>query len=469
MVTTEQLLDRYGNAPLNARYWTTFGLLSIGQALDFFDFFMVGFLMAVLGPQWHMTFGQTSVILLAAGVGAIAGALVWGTLADSWGRKKLIVYGTFICALGAAGIALVPDGNWVLFALLRFAVGFGLAGSATPTIALLVEYTPTRHRTFITSFLIVFNSVGSLSASFAAATLLSSIGWRGIAAIGIAPAILGIAIWFFVPESARWLASRGRFREARDNVAATLGVPASEIAVPTVAPPAPRPAGLRELYGDPRRFWLTLVTWTGAATALYGVYLWGPSIIALLLNISPKAAAGYFVYVSLVGVIAKILFSVLPQWLGRHRCGEIMGYGGAIALFAAGWFHSAFVFGFPAFVLLIMAGDLFFEGGLANMAPYAVEVFGVRRGARASGLAQAGNGIGKILGPICLALIAGTNNFVTPKATADAVFPAFVFLAGCSLAVGLAFSLIPIETSGKTLEQDVSEAGGRHAVGARPI
>jgi len=81
-------------------------------------------------------------------------------------------------------------------------------------------------------------------------------------------------------------------------------------------------------------------------------------------------------------------------------------------------------------------------------------VFGVRLGARAVGLQQAANAIGKIIGPVILALIAGTSNYVTPQATEAAVFPAFVFFAICSLAVGLCFTLIPMETHGKPLQMD---------------
>jgi putative MFS transporter len=71
--------------------------------------------------------------------------------------------------------------------------------------------------------------------------------------------------------------------------------------------------------------------------------------------------------------------------------------------------------------------------------------------ARGVGLAQAANGVGKIMGPLCLALIAGTSNLITPKATIDAVTPAFLFLAACGLAIGVAFSLLGVETHGKPL------------------
>jgi putative MFS transporter len=81
--------------------------------------------------------------------------------------------------------------------------------------------------------------------------------------------------------------------------------------------------------------------------------------------------------------------------------------------------------------------------------------------ARASGLGQAANGGGKIVGPLSLALIAGTNNVVATQATMDAVFPAFIFLAVCGLATGLAFTFLVPETHGRPIPQD---AGGTPAL-----
>src|SRR5439155_18129287 len=74
----EDLVELYDRAPLNPRYWISIALGVTTSVFDFFDFFIVGFLVAVLAPQWHLTFGQTSVMLLSAGIGAIVGALAWG-------------------------------------------------------------------------------------------------------------------------------------------------------------------------------------------------------------------------------------------------------------------------------------------------------------------------------------------------------------------------------------------------------
>jgi Sugar (and other) transporter len=121
--------------PLNARYWSIFGLLSLVGIVDFFDFFSVGFLVAVIGPQWHLTYGAAAAILLGGGIGAILGSLAGGAFGDLWGRKAMVVGATFICAFGGAAIAVIPNGAWVLFAVLRFLVGFGLGASSFATIA----------------------------------------------------------------------------------------------------------------------------------------------------------------------------------------------------------------------------------------------------------------------------------------------------------------------------------------------
>jgi MFS transporter, putative metabolite:H+ symporter len=81
----------------------------------------------------------------------------------------------------------------------------------------------------------------------------------------------------------------------------------------------------------------------------------------LPLGVSPVEAAHLFVIVSLTGMIGRTIFSLLPQWIGRRRCGEITGYGIAASLSAAG---------------------LFSDGGFANIVPYSAEIFPVGLSAR---------------------------------------------------------------------------------------
>jgi putative MFS transporter len=448
--TGKDMLALLDEAQLNVRFWTTIGLLILTTILDAFDSFIVGFIVSALAPQWQLTFLQTSIMLLSGGVGAIAGALCGGSFADRWGRKALMVSGIFICAFGAGTVAFIPERAWQLFAALRFFVGFGLAGSAAAGIAFLVEYIPTRHRTMLTSAVAVPVGLGLLLASLSAATLLPLIGWRGLAALGFSPIAVGVLLWLFVPESVRWLLAKGRVSEARSIVARHLNVPTASISPSVPVPQSPSRRRL-SVYAHPRRFWLTALTWFGASTVATNVVLWGPTIVAVLLGIAPQNAARLFVYVSLAGLAGRVMFSLLPQWLGRRRCGELMGYGSAVMLAGAAIFHADFVGSVPLFIVFLVVGALFFEGGFANLGPYAAEIFPVRLAARGVGVAQAANGIGRIAGPLCLALISGSSNFITPQATADAVLPAFLFLAVCGLLVGVTFTAIAIETHGRLL------------------
>src|SRR5258708_17128338 len=81
-------------------------------------------------------------------------------------------------------------------------------------------------------------------------------------------------------------------------------------------------------------------------------------------------------------------FSLLPEWVGGRGCGEIMGYGIAFSLGAAALFFDRTIFGYPAFVVLLIPAALFFDGGFSNIAPYSAEIFPVRLSARGVGLAQ---------------------------------------------------------------------------------
>ena len=462
----EELLAAYDEAPLNGRYWTTFAILTVGIALDYFDFFIVGFLIAVLGPQWQLTYGQSGVILLAAGIGGIVGALVCGGLGDKLGRKTMLVANSFICAAAGGSIALIPTGDWVTFAILRFIVGFGLGGTVTPFNTLLVETTPTRYRTLMASLGVVFPTVGGLISALTSATLLEALGWRGVAALGVAPAVIGVLAIFLLPESARWLVARGRFIAARREVAKLLGVAAEKLPLPTVAPAAPPSGRLADLYARPGLFWLTVIAWIGISTAEYAIILWGPTIFAMLLAIPVRQAAGYMAYMTLFGVCGKIVFSFVANWIGRRACGMLNGYAAAVALAAAAYFHSVVLAGFPLFVVLVMIAFLFVDSSFVNLAPYSIEAYGVKLGSRAAGLGQAANSVGRIVGPLCLAVIAGTGNLLSPPATEAAVQPTFLFLACCGVAVALVFTFLAPETRGVPIAQSDGQSAATSAAGS---
>jgi putative MFS transporter len=437
---------------LTPRYYLTIGLLVLQEMFEFYDFFLVGYLVSVLAPNWHLTYGQGALMLLSSGVGAIFGSLAGGRIADTIGRKKMIWGGGLIFSLGAAGCALIPDGAWILFSMLRFVVGFGSIAAVSAQNPMVVEITPTRYRTFVSSMMVVPVALGTMFAAMISASLLPVIGWRGVAATGAMPIITSLLIMWIAPESVRWLLSRGRNADARREAAKLLGVPEQAVALPTAIAPAEKPASLSELFQDQKRFWWVVVIWIGISTGTYGVALWGPTVLSQLLKISAHEAAQYFVFASIASILGRVLFSFLPLYIGRRHAalvGTFLSFLVMLAIFA---FYREFIAGWSVFALLVVFGAAFYSGSFSNITPYVVEVFPVSLGARAFGLAQAANGVGKILGPVCLALIAGSGDVVSPKATADAVAPAFLFLAACELAAFIAIYAFRREPHGKPMD-----------------
>src|ERR1700760_1998655 len=128
---TQSWLVAIEQSPLTARYYLTIALMVMQEMFEFYDFFLVGYLVSVLAPNWHLTYGQSALMLLSSGVGAIVGSLVGGRIADRGGG--------LIFSLGAAGCAAIPDGAWILFSALRFVVGFGMTAAISGQSPLIVE------------------------------------------------------------------------------------------------------------------------------------------------------------------------------------------------------------------------------------------------------------------------------------------------------------------------------------------
>src|ERR1700704_870046 len=221
---------------LTPRYYLTIGLFVLQEMFEFYDFFLVGYLVSVLAPGWHLTYGQSAVMLLSSGVGAIAGSLVGGMLADAFGRKMMVWGGGLVFSLGAAGCALIPDGSWILFSVLRFVVGFGSIAAVSAQNPFIVELTPTRYRTFVSSMMVAPVALGTMFAAMISASLLPVIGWRGVAATGAMPIIPSLLFSWIAPESVRWLLSRGRSADARREAAKLLGVAETSITLPNPIP-----------------------------------------------------------------------------------------------------------------------------------------------------------------------------------------------------------------------------------------
>src|SRR5918999_4484780 len=196
------MIEALDEAPITRRYVVLATVTMFGAVLDLFDFFLIAFIVPVIDDEWHLTFGQATLVLLSAGVGAIAGSLIWGRLGDRYGRRKPLIAGILTFSIATGLLALAPDDGWWFLALGRVIVGAGVAGVAVIAVPLTLEFTPTRLRTTLVGFVTTATvPIGILAAALAAAVLADPLGWRPLFAIGVFPAALALFVRWYVPES----------------------------------------------------------------------------------------------------------------------------------------------------------------------------------------------------------------------------------------------------------------------------
>src|SRR5512142_889314 len=76
---------------LTSNQWLIAGAATLGDMLDFFDFFLIGFVLAFIVKDWNLTYGQSGMILLASGISAPFGSLFYGWLSDKVGRRTSLI------------------------------------------------------------------------------------------------------------------------------------------------------------------------------------------------------------------------------------------------------------------------------------------------------------------------------------------------------------------------------------------
>jgi MFS transporter, putative metabolite:H+ symporter len=451
---------------LTSNQWKIISAAILGDMLDFFDFFLIGFVLAFIVGAWHLTYGQSAWILLSAGIGAIPGAFFWGWMADKIGRRKVFIATALNFSLATGIMALTPDkGGWIFLSVFRFFVGAGAAGLVVVDLPLVQEFVPASKRGWIGGLVTSTVSVGGMLGALSGAYLEPLIGWRGLFAVGLLPALLTLLIRAWVPESPRWLIRKGRREEARRSIAWALQVDPEAIELPESLPEA-RHTPWRELLRYPRSMVLTALTGLSQTSGV-GLALWATTLLTMILRIKPNEASYLMFWVAVSAFVGRLFCAYLADTLGRRWSGILTCTGAAVTLVVAGYFANAFIGSVSVFWLMLMAHSFFGGGSYAIIAPYLAEVWPA--GLRASGMGF-GYGVGnfgKIISPLGLAVIVGTSNFVKPAATIVAMVPAMIFLACWAVLAALAFLLIGVETKGRSIEEiDAAVAKPANVAGA---
>src|SRR5438105_15733541 len=104
------LLDQ--QKTLTRNQWRIVIAAILGDMLEFFDYFLIGFVLAFVVGPWELTYGQSALILLSSGIGAIVGAWFWGCLADQIGRRKVFIATVLNFSIPTGILAFTPEHGW---------------------------------------------------------------------------------------------------------------------------------------------------------------------------------------------------------------------------------------------------------------------------------------------------------------------------------------------------------------------
>ena len=432
----------------------------LGDMLEFFDYFLIGFVLAFVVGPWKLTFMQSAIVLLSSGIGAMLGAAFWGWMADKIGRRPVFNLTILNFSLATGALYFTPDGGWIFLSLLPTVVGFGVGGLYCVDLPLVQEFMPASKRGFIGGLVTAFIPVGVMIGSLFAAYLAPAVGWRGLFAAGVLPALAILVVRVWVPESPRWLLRQGRVADAKKSLAWALEMDPKDLPDPTPLESETTASNFLDLFKYPRSLIVSWLGNLGAQTGSYGVALWAPTLFMLILHISPSDAAKSMIALTIGGVVGRVIFSMLSESIGRRRAGGLLGFGAALFIALAGVFHSEMVFGVSVFWLLLICASFFSDGGFAVVGPYAAEVWPSHLRTSGMGSAYGFGGLGKIIGPLGLALVVGSSNVVKPEATLDAIQPAFLYLASWFALAGAVYFFLGIETKGRSIEEIDSDLKG---------
>ena len=280
-------MEQTTNSKASARHAVLAGFF--GWTLDAFDFFVVVFLIDTLARQFGVSKGEIVRTLTATLAMRPVGALLFGLLADRYGRRIPLMANVIYFSVIELLCGFSP--NFTFFLVMRALFGIGMGGEWGVGASLAMEAAPVRWRGILSGILQCGYSIGYLLAALAARFLLPVWGWRPMFWIGAVPALLALYIRTKVPESEAWKQHRA---------ANTLQV-------------------LRVAATEWKRFLYLIVLMTFMMFLSHGTQDLYPDFLQEVHHASEAVRANIAIIYNIGAIAGAILFGHLSQLAGRRK------------------------------------------------------------------------------------------------------------------------------------------------------
>ncbi|MFW2003758.1 MFS transporter [Acinetobacter baumannii] len=252
-------------------------------AIDGFDTASIGFIAPALKHDWGLLPAELAALFASGLIGLMLGALVFGPLADRFGRKTMLLLCIFLFGCSSLVSAFSPDINTLIF--LRLVTGIGLGGAMPTAITLMSEYCPSARRSVLVMTMFCGFTIGSALGGMISARLIPVIGWHGILFLGgILPLILLPIFYFLVPESLRFKVLKRHSGADIQAIIKRLAPDQEKGLILKSQMEETSSPSVRELLS--RKYWCsTLLIWTTYFMSLMIIYLISSWMPTLLTNI----------------------------------------------------------------------------------------------------------------------------------------------------------------------------------------
>ncbi len=192
-----------------SRYqWVLVLLCFLIVAADGIDVAIMGFLAPEIIQEWGITRGAFGLVMGAAPIGLVVGALCAGPLSDRVGRKRVLVCSVFVFGLLTLMTAYAHSIEEMV--ILRFLTGIGLGAAMPNTSTLVSEFVPEKNKSVLITMMFLGFAIGSASVGFIAAYLVPLYGWRSMLVVGgVIPLALTPFLIVVLPESVRFMLLKG--------------------------------------------------------------------------------------------------------------------------------------------------------------------------------------------------------------------------------------------------------------------
>jgi SHS family lactate transporter-like MFS transporter len=261
-----------------------------GWTLDAFDYFLMVFMLRSIAADFHSEVKDVAYGLFLTLAFRPLGALVFGWLADRYGRRPVLMMDIVLFSLIELASAFAPSLRALL--ILRALFGFAMGGEWGIGASLAMETIPTQSRGIVSGILQEGYALGYLLAAVVYGLAFDRVGWRGLFAIGVLPALLVLYIRLSVRESPAWSRQSAR---------------------------ADRPGLLRSLAGHWKLLAYAVLLMAGFNFLSHGTQDFFPTFLQGQRHLSTHAVSAVLVAANLGAITGGVFFGVYSQRAGRRR------------------------------------------------------------------------------------------------------------------------------------------------------